>query len=259
MKRRGILYLVVAPAVVALAVVAAAWFWAATGLDDARGYAEYELWPETRVALQRYLWIHPGEPTAQLLLAEALIKDESLSTDEAAEEAFQCLRVIPDEASEGSRARLQEGRIEFFVLCRPTRAERLFRRAAELDPETPEPYYMLWKLKDQTGRAFSAEPEFWKVYEASPVATKAVLLREWYMSQFYPSTANPLLDRLMGIAPTERGDANRTEAIRFIRFRNAEPDSPLGYAALARWFQAANDAKSASLSPLTPRAVKAHR
>jgi tetratricopeptide (TPR) repeat protein len=65
------------------------------------------------------------------------------------------------------------------------------------------------------------------------------------MSQFYPATANPVLDRLMGIVKTEKYDADQVEAQRFIRFRNAEADAPLSYAALARWFQTSGDSRFA--------------
>jgi tetratricopeptide (TPR) repeat protein len=194
--------------------------------------------------LARYRWLHPHDAEAHLLYAEALVKDENLPQDAAVADALRHLRAIPDTASLGTRGRTQEGRLELFVLHHPSRAEGLLRRALELDADAPDPHYVLWKLKDLTGRSHQAEHEFWTVYEASPIEHRAWRLREWYMSQFYPATANPLLDRLMGIVPRQT-DPSQGEALRFLRFRNAEPEAPLGYAALARWFQLEGDSRFA--------------
>jgi tetratricopeptide (TPR) repeat protein len=243
MKRRTKLSLV---AVVGVGLAACgAWLWAESGRSEARALAKYGLWPEVRQALDKYLWLHPRDFPSRLLYAEALVKDGQLLAEEALPRAIAHLQAIPDTAPEGPRARTQEGRIELFLLHHPSRAEGLFRQAIELDPEMPEPYYLLWKLKDLTGRAHLAEPEFWKVYEFSALPVRGIRLREWYMSQFYPATANPLLDRLMGLVPPERNTPDQVEAFRLLGFRNAEPESPLGYAALARWFQAENDARAA--------------
>ncbi len=141
--------------------------------------------------------------------------------------------------------RTQEGRVELFLLAHPTLAERLFRRAIELDPEMPEPYYLLWQVKDLTGRAQFTEPEFWKVYEASTVQTKGIRLRDWYMCQFYPATANMPMDKLMGIVPVTPSDPTKEEPLRLVRFIDGEPESPVCRAALARLFQREGNARAA--------------
>ena len=243
MTRRAKRFLAAALGAVFVGVgVAGAGWWAQAGLTEAQRLAQYGLWAEARQALTRYFWLHPRDSKAHLLYAEALVKDDQLPVEWSAPEAIKHLAAVPDEDPRGPEARTQQGRVEFFLLYHPTRAESLFQRAIELDPDRPEPYYLLWKLKDQTGRSYLAEPEFWKVYEASARPVRGLRLREWYMSQFYPETANWVLDRLMGItAPKKPADADQTEAYRFIRFRDAEPDSPLGYAALARWFHIQRD------------------
>jgi tetratricopeptide (TPR) repeat protein len=244
MKRRARLLLI---AMIGTAAVAAggAWFWAESGLEEARGLAKHGLWPEARAALARYLWIHPSSPPAHLLCAEALVKEEQGPLEERIAGAIGHLQSVSDEAPEGALARTQEGRLECFLLYHPARAEGLFRRAIELDPEMPESYYLLWQVKNLTGRSHLAEPEFWKVYEASAVGVRGIRLREWYLSQFYPTSANAVLDRLMGIFPAKKTDATMLEARRLIRFRKEEPESPLSYAALARWFQFEGDARVA--------------
>src|SRR3990170_445707 len=173
MKRRTKLYLLAALGAVALVGGGGAWLWAERGWNEARGLAKYGLWPDARRALSRYVWLHPHDPQAHLLYAEALVKDEQLPADQAIPQALDHLRAIPDAVPEGARARTQEGRVELFLLHHPTAAERLFRRALELDPDMSEPYYLLWKAKDLTGRSHLAEPEFWKVYEASAVQVQA--------------------------------------------------------------------------------------
>ena len=241
MKRRTKLYLLAALGAVALVTGGGAWLWAEGGLNQARGLAKYGLWPDARRALSRYVWLHPHDPQSHLLYAEALVKDEELLADEAVPQALAHLRAIPDTVPEGAQARMREGRLELFLLYHPTRAEGLFRRAMELDPDMPEAYYLLWKAKDLTGRSHLAEPEFWKVYEASVVEKRAVWLGEWYMSQFWPASANLVLDRLMRLVPAKTSGPAQGEAFRFIGFRDAEPESPLGYAALARWMELHGD------------------
>ncbi len=245
MRRRTRLYLLGTVGTAALAACAGGWVWAEHGLPEAQAMAKYGLWPEVRQALDRYLWLHPRDASSHLLYAESLVKDPPPEADEAWAQALAHLQAIPDTAPQGALARTQEGRVEFFLRYHPARAEALFRRAIELDPEMPEPYYLIWKVKDLTGRSHLAEPEFWKVYEASAPAVRGIRLREWYMSQFYPATANPFLDRVMGLVPAERNTPDQVEAFRLLGFRNAEPESPLGYAALARWFQQENDARAA--------------
>jgi tetratricopeptide (TPR) repeat protein len=244
-RTRRYLYLLVAVGAAVLIGAGGTVVWCERGLSQARGLAKYGLWPDARRAVTRYLWVHPRDTQARLLCAETLIKDEQLPADRSAPQALVHLQAIPDTAPEGARARTQEGRLELFLLYHPTRAEQLLRRALELDPATPEPYYLLWKLKDLTGRSHLAESEFWKVYEATVVDRRVLRLREWYMSQFYPTTANPVLDRLMGFVAAKKSNPELTEAFRFIRFRNEEPESALCHAALARWYQNEGDARLA--------------
>jgi tetratricopeptide (TPR) repeat protein len=221
-----------------------AWIWADRSLDEARRLAKHGLWPEVRASLGRYVWVHPNDAEARLLFAEALIKDEGVPAEQATAAALEHLRAIPDSAPEGALARTQEGRVEFLFAYRPARAEALLRRAIELDPRMPEPYYLLWKVKDVTGRSYLAEPEFWKVYEASSVGVRALRLREWYMSQFYPATANMEVDRFTGRVLAEADNPHQADGMRLVRFRKAEPASPLCLAALARWCQVEGDART---------------
>lgn len=252
--------LLLATAVVALAAGGFLVWQAQQGFQRAEQYARFGLWPDARQSLQWYLRLHPADDAAHLALAEAFVKDEALPRVDAVVGAAAHLAAVPDSSRFAAMARSQEGRLELFLLNRPERAERRFRHAIEVNPTAIDPYFMIWKLYDLTGRSHLAESEFWKVYEASHPAERGPRLNEWYMSQFYPATANPALDQLMGLgAPTQ--DAARTKAQRFIRFRDAEPDGAFGYAALARWFEQQGDPKfalqvlekGAELAPSTAR------
>jgi len=224
---------------------AGAWLWCWYGLSQARTLATYDLWPEVYRAVARYLVLHPNDSAANLLCAEALIKDERLGLDQRIDESLARLGRIADTSSDGARARIAEARVQLFLQCRPFQAEQTLRRAMELAPDSFETNYLMWKLLDLTGRSSYAEPYFWKTYESGPVEFRALWLREWFMTQFYPTTASSALDGLMGFARGPRDNPSWVESHRFIEFRDAEPESPLAYAALARWFQAEGDLATA--------------
>lgn len=245
MKRLRKWQLVVLVSAVLLAGLGGTWLWIERSWGQAQKLAAFGLWPDARTAVARYLWLHPHDASARLLCAEAIVKDDRLPVAQAVAEAEAHLRTIPDSDPAGARARTQEASLQLFLLYRPTRAESLLRRAIELQPDATPSQYLYWKLLDLTGRSHLAEPCFWKVYEASDVGLRPIRLREWYMSQFYSSSANPVLDRIMGVVKAPKYDADQAEGLRYIRFRNAEPESPLCYAALARWFQLSGDSRFA--------------
>lgn len=240
MKRRWWLWVFVAVGLVASTAGGGAWY-VHEGLRRASKLANFGLWADARAELDRFLWLFPQDDRAHVLYAEMLVKDESLDGPEAVEKALAHLAEVPDSAPYGPIARLQEGRITFLLLHQPTRAEEKLRHALTLDPELADAYRVLWKLYDQTGRSHMAGKIFREVHSREEWPDRVYRLREWYMSQFYPATANPTLDRLMGFVASRDVPTGSTEAYRFIRFRNQEPDRPLGYAALARWFQTEGD------------------
>jgi tetratricopeptide (TPR) repeat protein len=134
-------------------------------------------------------------------------------------------------------ARSQQARLSFFVLHRPLEGQRLFEEAIKLDPDYIHARYLLWKLLDLTGRSDSAEPLFWQIYEKTPPGDRPYLMREWYMSQFFPASANPLLDIQMGYSDPSKPLQLNPEYVRLKEHRDAEPEEPVNHAALARWFQ----------------------
>src|SRR4029453_15692137 len=96
-------------------------------------------------------------------------------------------------------------------------------------PESLEAHIALWTLLDLTGRSHMAEQVFWRAYELSPPREKVSPLREWFIGQFFPASSRLEFDQMIGIISEEQPYSERTEAYRYIRFRNQEPESPLGY------------------------------
>jgi len=239
-RRRAAIGIVVAAVLGAAAAVG----WFESAFRRADRYARSGLWPETRLELARYLRLHPRSDAAHLSFAEACVRDEELSRTDGIEWATKHLEQVSDQSPLAAMARSQQGRLELLLRLRPYRAERFFRHAITVNPRAVDPNFMLWKLGDLTGRSHLYEAEFWQVYAASTPAERGGRLGEWFMSQFFPATANPELDGVIGSLDAER-NAARTEARRYIQFRDAEPDGPYGYAALGRWFEQEGDPKFA--------------
>src|SRR5438874_222517 len=105
-------------------------------------------WAQARTELSRYLRLHPGDETARLMLAEAYARDDSLEPVQAAQSAIDQLQRVADRSGLGAKARVQEARLRFLILNQPVRAEKLFRRAIQLDPDNYDANFMLWKLLD---------------------------------------------------------------------------------------------------------------
>ena len=206
------------------------------GLVEAERFARQGQWLAARSEIKRYLWLHPHDALAHLHMAEALTVDSDLTAEAAVPRALAHLKQIPDSSPRASRARTQEGRLALLLLHRPYQAEAALRRAIELDPQNLDAALLLWKLMNLTGRSQLTEADFWRVYDLTPAAARGELLREWYMNQFFPLAANTQLDQRLGLLVANEQTTAVTEHKRFLMFRNAEPDGPLGHAALGRWY-----------------------
>jgi len=229
---RLILGAAVAILVVALGVVV----WAYQARSQGVRQSSLGRWDECRRSLEHYLWLRPNDDAANLLVAEAYVRDEDLLIGDAVSKAARCLQRIPDHSRLGSEARAKEARVRFLLLHQPYQAEKLFRRALELEPESEENWYLLWRILELTGRFDQSSPVFWKLYEATPNEHKAIRLRGWYMCQFFPMIAASDFDRTLGILKEGETPLPLTEHKRLLEFRRREPASATGLAAVARWF-----------------------
>lgn len=208
----------------------------AIGLND---------WRTARVELRSYLAVFPSNENARLQLAEAFFKDSALNSERAVSSAIQQLDFIRRDSPLWPTARIQEARMCLFVRMQSHQAELLLREALTVAPDNMDAHYVLWKLLDLTGRSHLAEPHFRKVLESTPLERRPFCLREWYMSQFYPATANPELDRQMGFLEPGAVHDSLTEFRRLVKFREQEPRAALNHATVARWFSLEGDPKKA--------------
>lgn len=211
----------------------------------AEGFARHGLWSRARTELTRYLWLHPTDGPAHLLMAETWAHDEAKHGETALRQVQEHLAQIPTDSPVGPRARIQEARMRLFRLDQATAAEDALRIALSREPDNLEANYLLWKVFELTRRGGLAEPSFWKVLELTPATERADRLREWYLGQFFPRTANPNLDLLLGVIRPGQPQTARTESDRLVRFRRAEPHRALPHVAMARWFQEEGDPKFA--------------
>lgn len=240
MKKRVLVALIVVLAVAAYPLLRAL-----RGLSDARNLAAQQEWSAARERLESYLWVRPGDERALLLMAEALVREQQPPEPATVNRALDCLRSIPDTSAVAAAARTQEGSLLLLLKHQPGAAENALRKAVALDSGMRDAWYLLWKLHDLTGRVAEAEPVFWEVFELTPEPKRAEQLREWYLSQFNTTGANPALDRVLGVLGAGEHPSRASEKKRYEKFRDAEPDSPIPHAALARWHLTAREFDSA--------------
>lgn len=241
MKKKRIAIIALAVVLLgACAALGAVLVYSHMGLRAAEDLLAHELWPQARERLHDYVWLHPDNDRANLLLAEAYAKDEKLPPKEGATQAIIYLDRIPDSSADAARARLQQAGLYLLVLHQPGRAEKHARKAIDLGGGLLA-YQFLWQLLNLTGRAEDSEDVFWRVYELAPDDEKRFHLIEWYVQQFFPTTANEGVDRMMGVVRPDEAPSRTTESGRYIRFREQEPDSVIGHTALAEWCQEEGD------------------
>lgn len=240
--RNGRVATVLVAAVFVAAVFAGgAWWFASRGLATAEGLAKHGLWQEVHQPLARYRWLHPSDARANLLAAEALVKDDSVPLGRRITDSLACLARIPDMSPNAVDARIAEARVELFLRYEPMAASRSLERAIDLEPVSLEAHMLLWKLLELTGRGEETEEAFWQCYELSAEQQRPLRLREWFVSQFFPLTSTAELDRLMGFRGAASDPGAAVERRRLQRFRLAEPQDPVPHAALAELFLRENE------------------
>ncbi|MFQ5733774.1 MAG: hypothetical protein ACE5KM_17695 [Planctomycetaceae bacterium] len=211
------------------------------GLSAAKESIRRRHWPRARQQLERYLWLHPHDSQARILMAEALVRDDDLTVEDGVLPAIDQLQQVTDSSPQLAEARMREGRLRFLILHQPGAAEKLFRQAVAADPDSVDAHLLLWKLLDMTGRQAMSGPSFWRVYDLTPERFRGMRLREWYLSEFHPGTANSAFDEMMGFAAKGSASGEGSVFKRLLEFREQDPKSALTHAALAEWFRLRGD------------------
>ena len=191
---------------------------------------------EAQRELNDYLTWYPNDGSARLILAESLLSGASTDNWESIERAIDQLQLARQDTPSRARALIQEARLQFLLKYRPFRAEGLLREAIAIDPTLYDGSYLMWKLLDATLRSDRSEPWFRTCYGLAPPDQRLRLLREWYLSQFSPGTANTELDRRMGFLGLDETPRAFIQLQRLLRFQAEEPDSPDAHAAVAKWY-----------------------
>ncbi|MFO0975886.1 MAG: hypothetical protein U0996_05770 [Planctomycetaceae bacterium] len=237
---------------IVLILASALWFiqrWradrAAKSLADGQQFLKERRSELAEQAFADYLTFAPDDANAILLWAEAIVDGKQHPAKDAALMACEALQRIPDSSPFGAEARMREGRLTLFVLLQPENAERLLMKSRQLDADSMDVHFLLWKLYDLTERFPYAEEHFWNTYELSPESMKTQRLVEWYLSQFSTNSSNAAIDRLLGFLPAEMQTSDAVVNARLDGFVLAAPDSALALTAKAAFLLQMRDRDAA--------------
>lgn len=229
-----------------ICALAAVWsgysYWSIeSGLQRGQQAAAKGHWSQTHDHLSHYLAWHPDDSAAHLLMAEALVRDNTQSGQDSVKRAIEHLTQIKDDSPLAARARLQQARLSLLILQRPAAAERLLRESLELNPESRDANILMWKLMDVTGRHVVSRQYFWQAYEVSPESGRPALLRDWFLAEFFPETANSSFHNAAGARAVGKIPASVNL---LVRLRESQPEAQFVHAALATYYLERGQPKS---------------
>ena len=238
-------------------VAVAAWFFAQYRLTDNRVQDAKSLlvqgrYREMRQQLRNVLWLQPRHPEANVLMAQALTIDESLSLPgdfernrELIEEALAHLALVPDDSPFGAMAHEKRAALEFNFQYRPSAALDDLARSIELDSRHASAYELRMRVYAMLGRPRYGYEDMWALYELLDDAERPLLLRRWFMYEFFPDTSLTETDRQMGFAGPDQMTNVLVANARLRAFKDAEPHSAIGYAAVGNWLLKQTDPTTA--------------
>ena len=229
-----------------ICVLAVGWsgysYWSIeSGLKRGQQAAAKGHWSRARNHLSRYLQWHPDDSAAHLLTAEALVRDNTRSGQDSVNQAIEHLMQIKEDSPLAATARLQQARLSLLILQRPAAAERLLREALDLNPDSLDANILMWKLMDVTGRHIVSRQYFWRAYEVSPASGRPPLLRDWFLAEFFPETANTSFHNATGARAV--GELPASLSL-LVRLRESEREAHFVHAALAAYYLERGQPKS---------------
>ncbi len=225
------------------AAASGAWrHWLNAQLLDAKRSAARSEWSLAVDILDHYLRYRPDDAGARLLMAEACVSSASGEKSKNLQRAIFHLQQISDESPSASRARLQEARVSLLLQKKPQTAERVLKDSLRLDKESLEANLLMWQLLDVTGRHVYSDSYFWKACELTPGPQRGLLLRDWFLSEFYPDQLYSELYHQMGITAVGKIPASVNL---MVQFREVEPSASFLHAAIAGHFHGAGNLKGA--------------
>jgi|GEM_PF-1261362 len=199
-------------------------------------------WPQVKLHLERYLWWHPNSVESRMLMAEACIKaEDSSDPGAAAHQARQHLQQVRGSSEEMALARLQEARLAWLLQRSPTAAEQLLRESLAFNDNNAQTHLLMWHLLDLTGRHVLSDDHFWRAHDLSSPADQQRLIRDWFLSEFYPNDLHSTLFSQLGI--TSVGSIPAAINL-LVHFRETDPQSPVIHAALAAYYRQLGNLKA---------------
>lgn len=201
-RRLALLAISIAGALLVGAGCAAAWCeWC--GVLGRRDAAKRN-WQRAVPRLKQYLWLHPGDATATMLLARGLV------TQDKCWDAVECLERIPDSGQRGPEARLQEAQVLLTCLKRGARAESALRRALAVKSDFHAAHLLLLDLFLMERRVEDARPIVLEACKSANAQTRFAALRNWFYIEFAEVPTDqiePLLVQMLHNDPDDEGAA----------------------------------------------------
>lgn len=165
---------------------------------------------EARRLLDEYLDARPDDTAAKLMWAEATLADRSALSPDSLKQTYEVLDQIPDSDDAAVAARVRQAEIMMTMTRHLEQAEQMARRAIALDPTSGKANSLLWSIMQLTQRFHLAEPYFRAAHEAAEAGNRSVILRDWFLSQFFPGQMTVAFDRTLNIAPGPNAEMQRT-------------------------------------------------
>ena len=229
--------------VAAIVVSGGTWsYWLQSQFSNAKRSALRSDWNSVVDTLDRYLRYRPEDAEARLLMAEAYVSNSGRNMSDNLQQAVFHLQQIKEDSPSASRARLQEARIAMLLQKKPGVAERLLKDALRLNRESLEANLLMWQLLDVTGRHVYSDSYFWRACQLTPGPRRGPLLRDWFLSEFYPDQLYSELYAQMGIVSVGKIPASVNL---MVQFREVEPSASFLHAAIAEHFHGAGNLKGA--------------
>jgi tetratricopeptide (TPR) repeat protein len=212
-----------------------------TAYSNARRAVTRGDWEVAIVLLERYLLSRPDDANARLLIAESLVSSKGPAAYHRISQAVKHLQHVASDDPLAAKAKIQEGRLSLFLLKKPAAAESALTEALRIDTRSTEANLLMWQLLDLTGRHVYCERYFWSAFETIPSEQRPSLLRDWFLSEFYPDQLYAELFQQMDITSGQYPPMVKL----MVQFRESEPEATFLHAAIARYFHDAGNLKGA--------------
>lgn len=210
--------------------------WQLGQLADARAAFDDAQFGQARLLSNRLQWLpltdHIKQSSA-FTLANAYLNDAELEGETAFEKAIPLLESIRPDDEDFCSAIVLRAKQKFLVEYQPCAAEELLQQALAKEPTHLKANELLFAIYAATNRADQAHDVFWTFFDQAPEIEQPYLFRLWFLSQFTRNAANRELDIAFGVVSPNAEPGELDPLMRFLLFKEREPNRSLHYGALA--------------------------